>query len=421
MQEVLLREIAESYLVPFFSGSLLEENEIFSMPDDEKVYFADDNRIYFKIEENDSYHLCLYRPQVFVKEQKKGYIVSEITVVKAFVEVLAYMSQQLRGPLKRDLLSTFERRVVAKSLGEPKSSYVEENILSAIDQLAQLSNRSYEGSSITTSFGFRHKSQGIDAPTIEEIGSNDFGLLLSNGLDTLQEYDFHGRFITESLLPIPDNVINYYAPLRHAATARWTSQDSRRQRVALVLNRRGEILIFRDGQLLFTRRGGRWSFLTHRPIVTQMGRAFDRVVRRALYDTALDASFARAGACLGLVSENSALGWKEVVVNPDDHLEVNKSVKARTLNRIVQNVLFQDLDRRLRLELVSIDGATVISHEGAILAVGAILRIPGGSESGGRLAAAKALSAFGLGVKVSQDGGISGYRETTDSAVFRVM
>jgi hypothetical protein len=57
-----------------------------------------------------------------------------------------------------------------------------------------------------------------------------------------------------------------------------------------------------------------------------------------------------------------------------------------------------------------VDGATVIDHQGSLLAVGAIVQVPGGSTGGGRLAAAKALSRLGLGVKVSQDGGIRGYR-----------
>ena len=44
-------------------------------------------------------------------------------------------------------------------------------------------------------------------------------------------------------------------------------------------------------------------------------------------------------------------------------------------------------DRRLRQELAAIDGATVLSFEGDVLAVGAIVKIPGGSAGGGRLAA----------------------------------
>jgi len=79
------------------------------------------------------------------------------------------------------------------------------------------------------------------------------------------------------------------------------------------------------------------------------------------------------------------------------------------------------LDRRLRQELVAIDGATLIDHKGTILAVGAILKIAGGSTGGGRLAAAKALSKLGVGIKVSQDGGITGFHDGNAEPKFIVM
>jgi hypothetical protein len=173
--------------------------------------------------------------------------------------------------------------------------------------------------------------------------------------------------------------------------------------------------------MLFARRSGRWSFLTHEPVLTQMGTPQDERVRRAVYATCLDASFARTGACIGIVSSNHMTNLSKVVVNKDDRIGLGKSAKARSIGRMIGTDKFHELDRRLRQELVAIDGATVISHEGDLLAVGAILKIPGGSASGGRLAAAKALSDLGLGIKVSQDGGITGYRRAQREPAFQVM
>jgi hypothetical protein len=86
---------------------------------------------------------------------------------------------------------------------------------------------------------------------------------------------------------------------------------------------------------------------------------------------------------------------------------------------------FQELDRRFRQELLAIDGATLIGHDGTVLAVGAILKIEGGSTGGGRLAAAQTLSQYGLGIKVSQDGPIQGFRSEPgvlpSEPVFSVM
>ena len=56
------------------------------------------------------------------------------------------------------------------------------------------------------------------------------------------------------------------------------------------------------------------------------------------------------------------------------------------------------------------DGAVVIDYDGKILAVGAIIKIEAGSSGGGRLAAAKTLSNYGISIKISNDGSIQGFK-----------
>jgi hypothetical protein len=106
-------------------------------------------------------------------------------------------------------------------------------------------------------------------------------------------------------------------------------------------------------------------------------------------------------------------------------LQAVDSIKTKALAQMIGVMKFQDLDRRFRQELLAIDGATLIGHDGTVLAVGAILRIEGGSTGGGRIAAAKTLSQYGLGIKVSQDGPIEGFRsvpgELPDKPTFSAM
>ena len=71
---------------------------------------------------------------------------------------------------------------------------------------------------------------------------------------------------------------------------------------------------------------------------------------------------------------------------------------------------FYELDRQLRQDLLAIDGATIVDSEGDIVAVGAIIQIEAGSSGGGRLAATKTLSKYGVAIKISADGMIEGYR-----------
>jgi hypothetical protein len=251
---------------------------------------------------------------------------------------------------------------------------------------------------------------------MSEISDEDFSSVLTNGFDTLLSFDSQGRLVRHETLEQP-STLPQFAPYRQGAMANW----ARDGRVALVLNRLGEILILKDGKLLFARRSGRWHFLTHESISAQMGGPQNLGLRQAVYESCLDASFARTGACIGLITSTHAAEVGTVVSKAEDRLSPAVSVKAKAVARMVDGKTFQQLDRRLRQELLAIDGATVLTNDGGILAVGAILRIEGGSTGGGRLAAARALAQLGVGIKVSQDGGIQGFRGGTDKECFVVM
>jgi hypothetical protein len=207
-----------------------------------------------------------------------------------------------------------------------------------------------------------------------------------------------------------------FAPYSQAALAAWAVDG----RVVLTLTQRGDILVFKDGQLLLAKRYGRWHFLTHRPFVTRMPVPNSIAVRRAVYESCLDASFAHRGACLGVVMKDRAARMQEVVTR-GDRLDNRDSLKARALDLLIAGRSFPELDRRFRLELLSIDGALVLDHRGKVLAVGAILKIPGGSTGGGRLAAARVLASLGLGIKVSQDGSIVCFHGDEAEPVFSLM
>ena len=74
-------------------------------------------------------------------------------------------------------------------------------------------------------------------------------------------------------------------------------------------------------------------------------------------------------------------------------------------------LLFQELSRQQRLELLSLDGATIVNIDtGEILAVGAIVNLAQKQAAGGgRASAARSLAQHGVAFKVSQDGAIQGW------------
>jgi hypothetical protein len=402
LEQDWLRNIAEEYLCPLFSGAWLE-GAVPSTPQEQRVARRDARSLAFKVDGEDDYRLILRRREKF------GLTAQQI--VRSFVDVLREIEPGLSTAYEADVLRTLQRKVLARSIS---GAEMRDSIVSAIDWLESWASRPYEGEPVTAALGFDSRSAGVDL-TLEELRSLEFSAVLTNGIDTMICANARGRVVGHECLDTP-NALPPFAPYFHAAFAAWAVDG----RVVLVLTEMGEILIFKDTQLLLAKRSGRWYFLTHRPIVTRMSVPRSVAIRRAVYESCLDASFAGKGACVGVVMKDSVEQWEEVVMR-EDRLSNPDSLKARALDRLIGGRPFPELDRRLRLELLAIDGAVVLDHRGRVLAVGAILKIPGGSTGGGRLAAARVLASLGLGIKISQDGSIVCFHGTEQEPVFSLM
>ena len=316
----------------------------------------------------------------------------------------------LSTAFEADVLRTLPGKVVARTIGGD----CHESMLATIDWLEEWADRHYEGRSVTGALGFDPRAQGGSIGLVE-LSSLEFAAVLSNSVDTMISVDPRGRVVGHECLTTPATPPPF-APYAHAALAAWAVDG----RVVLVLTEKDEILVFKDGQLLFAKRSGHWHFLTHRPFVTRMPVPNSLAVRQAVYESCLDVSFAHHGACIGVVAAGRGRDWEKVVML-EDRLSNTHSLKARTLDLLLAGRTFPELDRRLRMELLSIDGATVLDHQGRVLTVGAILKIPGGSTGGGRLAAARVLGKLGLGIKVSQDGSIVCFHGEAAEPVFTLM
>lgn len=140
MRQELLREIAEEYLLPFFSGAVLEARAPRSTPREDVVSYANLCTIAFKASRADDYRLLMTRSQPFTKSHKD--VVPEIEIVRAFVRVVSLVSSIVETDLRSDILSTFQRRVVSSAI---LGGRWQEAILAGIDRLDQWGSRLYEG------------------------------------------------------------------------------------------------------------------------------------------------------------------------------------------------------------------------------------------------------------------------------------
>ena len=105
-----------------------------------------------------------------------------------------------------------------------------------------------------------------------------------------------------------------------------------------MLNRADELLVLRQGSLIFARRAGSWFFLAPEAIVQQMGGPRNVELRQAVYASCLDASFAGTGACLGILNAEATARLREIAPEPADHLLTQRSAKARLLQRAILKV-----------------------------------------------------------------------------------
>ena len=210
-----------------------------------------------------------------------------------------------------------------------------------------------------------------------------------------------------------------YFPICYEAIA----LQSKDNKVAVTLNSKGEILVFAQTQLMFAKRRGDWIYFPHDSIIKQLSNTGGgtKEIRQSIYESCLDASFARSGACIGLLTEK---GIKNILadksVNADDVVSnisvapIKSQSKAKAVKLLANGKSFHELPRGIRKEMMCLDGAIVLKKNGEVYAGGAILKLKDGIEianEGGRSAAAKSLAHYGVGIKVSEDGKITAYKK----------
>ena len=302
-------------------------------------------------------------------------------------------------------------------------------ILSLVDILDELSQQTYEGQKLAFSLGIEEDIKS-SKNKISDIYKYDFIRLLTSCQNSLLVCSRTGGIINHISTFEIENKQSHTSPMDHQHIASWTSDS----RCALSLNKRGDILIFKNKNLVFARRSGQWRYFPptiHSSIVKNIA-LFNTsttdtdiyiAVLNSLYVSILDVSFQRSGACIGILSKDKIYSSHGIINDLDviselDILDKEKSYKSIVMKSVIAGKKFHELSRPLRQEILSMDGATIIFDDGTILAVGAILKINSGSDGGGRRAAARALSKYGIGIKVSSDGQITIWHDPSHPEYF---
>lgn len=322
-----------------------------------------------------------------------------------------------------------------------------ECIYELIERLREWSQKTYEGNHM--SFGFIIDASKKTTGTIDYLNflKSNHSAVFTDGMSSGIKLDNKGRIVKyfSAVHEHPANPHNHtpWTPYEFIDFTNMCCSDSGSEWIGVIMQSNGDMLIFKSRRLVFVKRNGKWMYLNsysmHSMIMSQyIKNQGDADLQNAkefadeVYLSVLDNSFAHTGGCIAIV-DNTHIDAVQGNCFPKDSLD-NEEIsteKKTIIKRLIaagstnnEKHYFQYLDRKLRLELLSLDGATVLDSTGRILCVGAIVRIDGGSDGGGRTAAAKELAKYGLSMKISMDGSIQCFEsrgEKEPKEVFRTL
>lgn len=430
-------KVINKLVLPLFTGSFLVGEEE-SSPRDSEVAFGKQNTLLVKANKNDDYRLIIKRGRAFQPV--------EANLFRIILRELDSLSElEMHDSNYEQIL---EYKAIEKAICESISPLTAQTMLGLITELENWSNRTYEGKKPT--FGIIINEGELDEEFknihFSDILHKDFVALLSDGKSSYIEFDRNGYLMGYiSLAKVRSYVTT--TPNEFEYVARYCND----KRIGLALTESRDLLVFRNRELMFAKRKGAWNVYSHEEVIQLLSSRTNhslKDIRRSIYCTALDCSFEYNGGVLVYLNKDTAvkalatIDAKDILLEEyynkkreyeldeatklyniatavetkrkfdhpyEEFLSVNNCIKTNCLRKIIGGRKFQELGRKMREELVGMDGATVIDFDGSIIAVGAILKIDAGSNEGGRLAAATTLAKYGVAIKISQDGQMQGF------------
>ena len=430
MEKLAFQNYVKNIILPMFTGSVVI-GEVESNARDNEVALGPGGTVLIKPTKNDEYRLILKRNIAFKN--------TEVSLLKEIISEISKIYNS--GFLEKGYIDRMNMTAIEKAICDSATEIASDTLLDTVMILDSFANRTYEGKRIN--FGIIiNEVQECENPSkniyYKEMFGNDFFAVLSNGIQSCVEFDKNGYYLghmsLEKLRFKPT-----ICPYDYMSFARYCDGG----RIGLVLTNQGEILMFKNRNLIFAKKRGVWNSYSHEEIIALLSNRTSqsiKEIRKSLYFTALDVAFAGTGGCIVYLNkEYSDLALSHIDIEDiltEKHYEIKRSqlaelpkrrskdesvidyakidyntyvenyekTKTSSLKATIEGRKFHELNRKLRQELASVDGATIIDSDGTIIACGAIIRIEGGSSGGGRLAATKTLGRYGVAVKISQDG-----------------
>lgn len=281
---------------------------------------------------------------------------------------------------------------------------VDKTIYHIIRQFMDWSMKTYEGNRVR--FGVVVDTEELlTDENIKRLKINFFDFLthdaaasISDGVDTYFVVSKEGYIVKVSDEAVAINGDKEaFSPIELTKVCKASVKSN----VGICLSASGDIYCFKKMQLKIARLNGKWVGFSYE----QFSNAIKDEVKdsniKEVYNTCLDVSFARTGGCLAICKPQNSKRESLDSILPD----INISMEKFPLIQSINNNEFFTLPRLIRKEYMGIDGATILDGNCKVKCVGAIINsVKPGSDGGGRKAATKRLSEFGIAIKISADG-----------------
>jgi len=436
MEKSVFLNYVKTMIIPLFTGSSIAGEEI-STSRDSEVALGKGGTILIKPSRNEEYRLVLKRGISFKS--------ADVVLIKSIIQEINSVSQISELLIDKGYIERLNLTAIEKAICESVSEVASDALLGIVTMLDSYSTRTYEGKPI--SFGvilneIQEVENRIPNRFFKNMFNYDFFTVLSNGMQSCVEFDKDGYYlghISLERMRFKPTLCSY----DYMIFARFCDSN----RIGIALDISGNILIFKNRSLVYTKKRGVWNSYCHDEIISLLSyRRSESIkeIRKSIYMTALDVSFAGTGGCIAYLNKDSIeqvlshidisdilserhFDIKKTTINEpskrkknsnfidypnltyDEYIEKYENTKTNVLRTTIGGRKFQELSRKLREELASIDGAIIVDYDGTIIACGAIVRIEAGSVGGGRLAAASTLGKYGVAMKISQDGSMQAF------------
>ena len=292
---------------------------------------------------------------------------------------------------------------------------IQNTILRLMEKLKEWSLKTYEGKKMP--FGVIVRPYHLDTSTIDYFTVLDdrYCSVFADGMNTVVEIASDGKLINYSAVNqikkekentnANDNKKITNVLIAYERLTKWCSEKT----YGIVLTLNGHILLIANQQVVYAYKNGNWVHYCNSELYSLMFNRIhiDKDLFYSIYSDLIELSLTKTGGLIAIIDECNTHIMQ--AISSQDSAKATPSIK-KTFVGNVTNTNYCVLERSIRRELLSQDGATVVDNKGRILLCGEIVGVDGkGSPEGGRTKAAMSLSKLGVAIKISEDGNVSCY------------